>query len=210
MISKMSAGKNNKKVGLILLAAGESSRLGRPKQLLIYNGKTLLQHSLQAARVSTLSPIVIVIGAYADTLQNEIGFFDDVHVVKNTAWKAGMASSIHCGIEALKKIAPHLEGVVLMVCDQPFVTAHLLNDLISAHQTTGKPIVASSYDDAFGPPVFFHHSLFDELLQLKGDVGARSIVRKHTNDVAVIPFPKGTFDVDTESDFKKLNPNPEE
>ena len=199
-----------KKIGIILLAAGESSRLGRPKQLLSYNGKTLLQHSLQIAQASTACLIVVVIGAHASTVQNEIGLVDNIHVVENPNWKEGMASSIHCGIETFKKVAADLEGLILMVCDQPFVTAQLLNELKTAHQTTGKTIVACSYGDTFGPPVFFHRSLFDEVLQLKGDVGARSIVRKHTNDVEVIPFPKGTYDVDTEADYERLKTSKEE
>ena len=101
-------------------------------------------------------------------------------------------------------MSPAVEGVIIMVCDQPFVTSHLLNELIIAHQKTGKPIVASGYENTFGPPVFFHHSLFNELLQLKGDIGARGIIKQHTNEVEVVPFPDGTYDIDTEADYEKV------
>ena len=118
-----------------------------------------------------------------------------------------MASSIRCGIRALGETNPEAEGVILMVCDQPFVTASLLIELISAYQATGKAIIACSYENTFGPPALFHRSLFGELAQLKGDVGARAIVRQHTEEVEVIPFPKGVYDVDTETDYKKITSN---
>ena len=91
-----------------------------------------------------------------------------------------------------------------MLCDQPFVTSNLLNELLTAHHNTGKPIVACGYDNTYGPPVFFQRSLFPELLQLKGDVGARGVIRQHPDDVEVIPFPEGTIDVDTEADYARL------
>ena len=190
-------------IGIIILAAGGSSRLGRLKQLLPYNDKTLLQHTVQTALTLTAGTVVVVLGAEAETVQNEMAG-NDVHIVKNAEWKEGMASSIRCGISAMVEISPAGEGVILMVCDQPFVTASLLNDLISAHQKTGKPVVACGYEDTFGPPVFFHHSLFEELLQLRGDIGARGVVRQHADAVEVVPFPEGTFDVDTESDYERI------
>jgi molybdenum cofactor cytidylyltransferase len=190
-------------IGIIILAAGASSRLGRPKQLLPYNDKTLLQHSVQTALASASRPVLVVLGAEADTLQNELNG-NDVHIVRNAEWKEGMASSIRCGIKAFSEISPAAKGVILMVCDQPFVTAPLLNELVAAHQKTGKPVVTCGYDNTFGPPVFFHPSLFEELLGLKGDIGARGVVHHHADAVEVIPFPQGTIDVDTEADYEKI------
>jgi molybdenum cofactor cytidylyltransferase len=195
--------KGTANIGIIILAAGESSRLGRPKQLLLYNEKTLLRHAIQTALASKAEPVVVVLGAEADTMQNEVTW-ESVHLVKNSEWKEGMASSIRCGIKALAQISPAGEGVILMVCDQPFVKASLLNDLVAAYQKTGKLVVSCGYEDTFGPPVFFHHSLFEELLQLKGDIGARGVVRQHADDVEVVSFPEGTFDVDTEADYEQL------
>jgi molybdenum cofactor cytidylyltransferase len=197
-----SAVSNLKKVGLILLAGGASVRLGRPKQLLTYHGQTLLQHSLKTATDSQAQPVLVVLGANSEALKNEIKNFN-AHMVVNVDWQEGMASSIRCGIQAVTGIKD-LEGIILMVCDQPFVTTDLLNELIVTHQKTGKQIVACGYEDTFGPPVFFHQSLFEELLQLKGDIGARSILRQHTDVVEIIPFPKGTFDVDTEADYEQI------
>jgi molybdenum cofactor cytidylyltransferase len=198
-----SAISNEKKVGLILLAAGASERLGRPKQLLTYRGQTLLQHSLNTAIASQAQPVAVILGANSEVLKNEIKDFN-AHVVMNVEWMEGMASSIRCGIQAVTEINIAVEGILLMVCDQPFVTSDLLNELIMTHKNTGKQIVACAYEASFGPPVFFHQSLFEELLQLKGDTGARSILGQHTDMVEIIPFPQGTFDVDTEADYERL------
>lgn len=193
-------------IGVILLAAGNSSRLGRPKQLLDYEGRTLLQHSIQVAVESNANPVVVVVGAKAETIKHEIQG-KEIKVVENEEWEEGMASSIRCGIQAFSQLTPGAEGTILMVCDQPFVTASLLNELITAHQKTGKPIVACGYENTFGPPVFFHHSVFQELLSLQGDIGARAILSQHSDDVEIIPFPKGNFDVDTEADYERIKSN---
>lgn len=193
-------------IGVILLAAGNSTRLGRPKQMLLYGGLTLLQHSIQVAMESDAYPTIVVLGANGDALKKEIDGME-VHAVENREWQEGMASSIRCGIDAFTQFNRNAEGMILMVCDQPFVTASLLNELITAHRKTGKPIVACGYDNTFGPPVFFHQSLFEELLQLKGDVGARGIVRQHSDDVEVIPFPEGAYDIDTEADYERIKSN---
>ncbi|MBD0295158.1 MAG: nucleotidyltransferase family protein [Flavisolibacter sp.] len=185
------------------MAAGASSRLGKPKQLLPYDGQSLLQHALQIAKASNAQSILIVLGARAELLKKEIGD-NTAHVVVNAAWEEGMASSIRCGIRALMEMSPTVEAVILMVCDQPYVTAPLLNDLIAAHQQTGKPIATCSYENTFGPPTLFHKHLFPELLQLEGDVGARSVIRQHANEVEIVLFPKGSIDVDTGADYEKL------
>jgi molybdenum cofactor cytidylyltransferase len=200
----MTAEKNKEEqVGIILLAAGGSSRLGKPKQLLLYKGQTLLQNTLSVALTSNAQSVIVVLGANADILQTEITN-GKIHVVVNDDWQEGMGSSIRTGVKAITEINPSTEGVILLVCDQPFINSALLNNLITAHQKTGKEIVACTYGNTFGPPVFFHQSLFSELLQLKGDTGARSIVQKHLDNMEAIPFPEGIFDIDTEGDYQKI------
>lgn len=197
---------HTKNVGIVLLAAGASTRLGRPKQLLAYHGQTLLQHSVQTAAASRAQQVMVVLGASSEKLASEMKEAN-VHVVVNTEWQEGMGSSIRCGINAITGLDSAFEGMIIMVCDQPFVTTDLLNEIIDTHRRTGKQIIACSYEDSFGPPVFFHRSLFKELMQLKGDIGARSILIQHTDTVEVIPFPQGTFDVDTEEDYERLKTN---
>jgi molybdenum cofactor cytidylyltransferase len=194
---------NGSNVGIVLLAAGNSSRLGRPKQLLQYGNQTLLRHCLRIANEAEASPVVLVLGAQAETIKKEISGIE-AHVVVNDDWEEGMASSIRSGIKKLGEISSSAEGVVLMVCDQPYVTSTLLNNLLTAHQKSGKQIVACAYAGTFGPPALFHKSLFPELLQLNGDVGARNVIKQHADAVEVIPFPEGTFDVDTEADYEKI------
>lgn len=190
-------------IGIIVLAAGASSRLGRPKQLLPYKDKTLLRYTLEEALTTSAQSVAVVLGANADALQKEINGYK-IHVAVNINWKEGMASSIRTGVKAITEINPSVTGVILLVCDQPFVTTALLNTLIEVRQKTGKGIVASSYGNTFGPPVFFHHSFFPELLQLTGDVGARNIIRLHTGNVEMVPFPGGTLDIDTDKDYEVI------
>lgn len=200
----MSLEKNKEgKVGIVVLAAGGSTRLGHPKQLLQYKGQTLLQHSVSEALTSNAQLVVVVLGANANILQKEISG-ENVHVVINADWQEGMASSISTGIKAITEKTPSIEGVILLMCDQPFINAGLLNNLITIHKKTNKGIVACTYENTFGPPVFFHQSFFSELLQLKGDIGARSIVQLHIDDVEAISFPEGTYDIDTDADYQKI------
>lgn len=200
----MSAEKNKSNIGVILLAAGDSSRLGVPKQLLLHDGKTLLQNSLQAANASNAVLSMVILGANADAIKKELDGLD-TEIVVNDDWQEGMASSIRCGIKALVEISPSAEGAILMVCDQPFVTASLLNNLIEVHQNRSHSIVTCSYDGTVGPPALFPKRIFPELLRLKGDVGAKNILQQHSKEVEVILFPEGNLDIDTIEDYKKLS-----
>jgi molybdenum cofactor cytidylyltransferase len=189
--------------GIILLAAGESSRLGKPKQLLLYNGKTLLQHSIQAAMGTGIRTIVTVLGANADLFKEKIGE-EAVDVVLNTEWKEGMATSIRAGLDRLLELAPGIEAALMMVCDQPFVTTALLNDLLIKYQQTGKPIIASRYETGMGTPALFDKTIFAALKDLKGDTGAKKIMKENPDWVETVNFPLGNIDIDTQTDYKKL------
>jgi molybdenum cofactor cytidylyltransferase len=188
---------------VVILAAGLSSRMGRPKQLLPYKGITLLQQAIGCASASDCSCHLVVLGANAALVSKEIDQAK-THITLNPAWEEGMASSIRNGMQNLLTLAPGTEGVVLMVCDQPYVTPSLLNSLVTTHLQTGKPVVTSGYGNVTGPPVFFHHSLFPELLRLTGDSGAKKIVQLYKKEVALVPFPEGRFDIDTEIDYQEL------
>ena len=192
-----------KSIGIIILAAGKSSRLGQPKQLLEYEGQTLLQHSLQVALASDAHPVVVVLGADAVRIKQEVTN-DAAHVVENEDWEEGMASSIRCGIKELQQLHTAAEGAIVMVCDQPYVTSALINRLIGIHQETGKPIVSCQYASTVGTPAYFHRSMFPELLQLEGDGGAKGLLLKHAEDLEIVEFPEGNVDIDTEGDYKKL------
>lgn len=172
--------------------------------MLPYNGKSLIGHATDAANEADASPVIVVLGAHASELEKEIEE-KKLHVVVNKAWEEGMASSIRCGMETLSHIAPASEAAILMVCDQPHVSASILNELIRTQKETGNAIVACQYGDAIGPPALFTRSLFPELLKLKGDAGARKIVEKHSEERTTIPFDLGRIDIDTEEDYRSLS-----
>ena len=147
--------------------------------------------------------MIVVLGANSELLEKEVGE-KKIHIAENKEWSEGMATSVRCGINTLVQIAPAADSVIIMVCDQPFVTSSLLNELIVTQRDTGRPIVTCQYETAIGPPALFHKTVFPELLQLKGDAGARKIIEQRRNEVATVSFTKGIFDIDTEADYKAL------
>jgi molybdenum cofactor cytidylyltransferase len=188
---------------VVLLAAGSSSRLGSPKQLLRYKGKSFLENMVSAAIGTNLSPVIVVLGAHAESLRDEISG-NNVHIIINQLWDEGIASSIRCGIQALEKINPVCYGVILMVCDQPYITTDLLNGLVIVQEKSGRPLVAAYYSNIAGTPALFHKIFFPELLALKGDKGAGKILQQQPDKLATISFPMGAFDIDTTENYEKI------
>lgn len=187
---------------IVILAAGASTRLGRPKQLLPWQGVTLLQHAVKTALTVTTQPVVVT-GANGEHLAAALDP-GQVKLVFNPNWQQGIASSIRCGLQALLNRTPEPDQVIFMVCDQPFVTAGLLLDLINEQQKSRKPIVASAYADTLGIPALFDKSFFPQLLDLQGDTGARKIIQQHGDEVASVEFPEGKIDIDTPGEYQEL------
>jgi molybdenum cofactor cytidylyltransferase len=190
-------------IGLILLAAGASTRLGKPKQELPYKGMTLLQHAAQAALDSDCVPVVVVLGAESTVALPEVTG-KPLAKVYNPEWEEGMASSIRYGLTELLAKEPAVSGAVIMVCDQPYVDAPLLNSLCRTKLDTGKGIVACSYNYTLGTPVLFDKAFFQELLELIGHEGAKKLLYRHKDQVASIPFPLGAIDIDTAEEYAAL------
>ena len=189
--------------GIVILAGGASTRLGRPKQLLQYRGKTLLNHAMNEAINAKADAVVVILGKNADLFEDEIDK-EEVLVVINNDWKEGMASSVRLGLDTLLKIKPYIDAVIFMVCDQPHISSSVLNELITKQQKTTKQIVTCNYGESIGPPALFHKKYFRELAKLNGDVGARNIIEQNIHDVATISFPDGKIDIDTEEDYEAL------
>jgi molybdenum cofactor cytidylyltransferase len=187
--------------GIIILAAGASTRLGRPKQLLQYQAQSLLHHTSTVAIASGCQPIIVVLGAYASRIEPEVVSLP-VHIIENEHWATGMSSSIRMGLSTLKSIQPTLEAAVMLLCDQPLISASLIQELIDTYHRTGKPIVASDYAGIMGVPALFSQAFFSELMTLEADKGARQIIQRYGNEVACVPFPQGAIDIDTPEDYE--------
>jgi len=196
---------------MVILAAGNSSRLGQAKQLLQYKGQTLLHQAIQTALATGITPIITVLGAHEEQLAPLVSEdTGQVHFVSNPGWAEGMASSIRCGISKLLRLVPGVDAVIMMVCDQPFVTAGLLNKLVADYETTGKPIIASTYENVAGTPALFDKAIFAALQQLTGDTGAKKILQANPDWVYPVDFPQGGIDIDTEADYAQLVIDPGE
>ena len=189
--------------GIVILAAGNSSRLGEPKQLLQFKNKSLIRHVTDAAMDAIGSPVIIVSGSNDKQIADELTSLS-VHLAHNSNWQEGMASSIRIGVNELVKLNSATKGVILAVSDQPFVTSQLFRDLIEKAESNENSIIACSYEDTLGTPVLFSEKYFDSLLTLNGTEGAKKLLKRFANDVVSIPFPKGGVDIDTKEDYQKL------
>jgi molybdenum cofactor cytidylyltransferase len=191
-------------IGAVILAAGPSTRMGTPKQLLQFRGETLVRRAASAAIQAGCRPVVVVTGAHSMATREELRELD-VQETENKKWESGMSSSLRVGMQTLVTTAPRVSAVVLMLCDQPFVTPEIVAGLIAAHGETGRTIVASGYGGSYGVPALFSRKYFAELTALEGALGAKQVIQKHLAKAHLISFPKGEIDIDTQDDFARLN-----
>ena len=189
--------------GIIILAAGNASRFGSVKQLLHFNNKTLLQHVIDEAVDAGAEPVVVVTGSYTDEVKKTIDK-EQVEIVYNENWQLGMASGIAAGVRKAITLNNEVEKLIIAVCDQPFVSAALFRQLYQTQNEGVQHIVASAYADTVGTPVLFTQKYFDALLGLTGEEGAKKIIKANADDVAIVDFPQGAIDIDTEKDYKDL------
>ena len=191
-------------VAAVVLAAGPSTRMGQPKQLLEFRGEILLKRAALSALEAGCRPVVVVTGAYADISRKALRGIDVIEA-RNEQWKLGIGSSVRAGVEAVIEAAPGVDAVVLMLCDQPFATREVIARLIKSRHETGRAIIASSYAESYGAPALFSREHFVELSALSADVGAKHIIQKHLARVHIVPFPEGKIDIDTPEDFAQLS-----
>jgi molybdenum cofactor cytidylyltransferase len=190
-------------VGIVILAAGASRRMGQPKQLLKLSGESLIRRATLAALHSVCQPVVVVLGANEELIRPEIADLP-IQIIENPNWEQGMGFSIQTGIRQVLSAQPPSQAAILMLCDQPLVDTSLINQLVACYLTSQLPIVASEYNGQLGVPALFDRKLFPELLQLDGAAGAKKIISKYELTCYRLPFPAGALDVDTPEDYEKV------
>ncbi len=191
-------------IGIIILAAGASSRLGKPKQLVKFQYKTLISRTIETAIQTRCKDIIVVLGSNTESVKEEIKNFP-VQICINNNWQNGMASSIKCGLEELLATHSKLNAAIIMLCDQPFIESKHIDLLIETFTHSKKPIIAAKYKNIAGVPAFFSCEVFDELLKMKGDKGARKIIAENPDLVQTVAIVEAEFAIDTPEDIKKLN-----
>ncbi len=190
--------------GVLILAAGAAFRMNEAKMLLAFESTTILEHIV--AEVKTVKPdhICLVTGYYHKEIVESIdtaGLF----IVHNEHWREGMASSISRGIQEMIKKYPALSSVIIVVSDQPHLNSKVLDEMFALHNKTKKGIVAAQYGKIAGTPVLFSKKYFNQLIELTGDTGAKSILQQHKTDIATVEFSLGVIDIDTPEDYEKLS-----
>lgn len=186
--------------GAILLAAGGSSRLGRSKQLIEIEGEALVRR--QAKLLSALAPsrVVVVTGAERSAIGNALDGLP-LELVHNPDWQRGMGASLACGIRAMPE---RVRAALLLLCDQWRVEAGDLEKLVACWAPRPLAAVAAAYEDSIGPPVVLPRALFEKLSRLRGDSGARRVLKRWPGEVLTVPLPNAAFDLDEPADLDAL------
>ena len=184
----------------IVLAAGGSERMGRPKQLLSWKGSTLIQYIVSTVINAGLDHTVVVLGAYEERVREELHSLP-VEIVVNPQWEAGQSTSLQAGISAIPK---NSGSVLFFLVDQPYLSETLIRSLVERHAETLSPIIAPIVAGQRGNPVLFDRSTFDDFLTIHGDAGGRQIFSRYQvswitwHDEAIL------FDIDTDEDYRRL------
>ena len=190
--------------GIIILDAGASSRLGAPKQLLQYDGKTLIRRTAEIALSLHTANVIVVTGANSSLVVGEIEDLP-LTIAVNENWQSGMGSSIKTGTRKLLEVAPEIRAVLVLLCDQPLVTPETVQRLMRQYEKTAQWIIAAQYQNTTGVPALFARELCDELLSLTAEAGAKSLIKKYAaSKLAVIDAPEAAFDIDTRQDYARL------
>lgn len=193
------------KIAILILGAGGSARLERPKQLLEYKGKTLVENAIDTALDSHLGPVYLILGSHGQEIAKHLKKYKgEIDIIHNQKWEQGVSSSIRMGLKEIEKEEPGIYGIIITLVDQPLINLSHLVNMIRSHFTSGKKIIASGYGGSFGVPVFFHRKMFSYVEKLEGDQGAKSIISKLKLDVHIMPNPDAELDIDSEEDYKNL------
>ncbi len=192
------------KLGAVLLAAGGSSRMGSPKQLLRIEDEALVTR--MARRLVELEPasVMVVTGAASQAVKDQLSGLP-VQIVHNPRWQDGMAGSLAAGV---KNLPVEVDGVLIMLCDQWQVGVEDLRELVRTWNADISHIAAACWDEegrqVIGPPAIFPRALFEELINLRGDRGARAVIGKHRENASLVVMKNARFDLDKPADLKEF------
>ncbi len=195
-------------IPIMVLAAGPSSRLGTPKQLLSFQKETLLHRVASKAVDSRVGPVIIVLGSHAEEISATVSHLP-VHILIHPDWERGMGSSIKAGLQFAMNRFAGTPAVIISVCDQFFLEARHLRQLKKKFIANASELVAARYANGVGVPCLFSKKFFPALMELSDDQGAKRIILAHAEESAFISFPQGDVDVDTVADWeaiKKMRP----
>ena len=186
--------------GAVILAAGASSRMGSPKQLLLLEGQPLVVRAATAALDTGAWPVVVVLGAHAEKIRPVLARLP-VLIVENSSWPEGMAASIRTGITTLTQFSRRLDAALVALCDQPAFTAAVIAQLLAAQHATGRSIVAARYASRHGAPALLLREHFPALVALTGEAGARDLLNGSPDRIAAVDRPALAHDLDTPADY---------
>ena len=192
------------KLAVLLLAAGSSSRMGFPKQLLKWKNSTLLQHSINTVKQIDYNEIILVLGAHFEDINTSTDT-TGLTVIYNEYWENGLGNSIACGMKYIKKSLPRINSVLIMLADQPLIDSNYLNEMIETHKLNPSKIISTSYkNQKKGVPAIFNKSYFEELSQLNYDKGAKDLLNKNSENNQFLNGTHLISDIDTMEDYEKL------
>jgi molybdenum cofactor cytidylyltransferase len=190
-------------IGGILLAAGGSSRMGHPKQLIEFEGTTLIRRAASHLANSVCDPCVVVLGSDADACERELSGVN-IDICVNPDPASGMSTSLKAGLTTVLEIDQDISAVVVTLCDQPYITSDIIDHLAAEYCRIRPSIVASEYNEISGVPALFSREMFDEIYKLEGDEGARQLIRSAGDRVLRIAQPLAAFDIDSPHDLTSV------
>jgi molybdenum cofactor cytidylyltransferase len=191
-------------IAVLIPAAGASQRMGSVKQLLEWGTSTLLGHSIETVRSLKCSEICVVLGANYDIIKSEIDSYP-IKIVNNEEWESGLGRSIAFGVQHLIDSSFTIDGILIMLADQPLIDANYLNSMIEIFKPEEQQIIATYYDNhKQGVPALFDKTYFEELTKLSDDKGAKEIIEKYSNNVTMLTAHGRISDIDTQQDYEDL------
>ena len=195
---------SSKNIAAVILAAGASTRMGEPKQLLKWGSTNLIGHVIETVAALNFKDVFLVLGAHFNEISQNIQQ-DKITILKNNNWQQGLGTSIACAVQNIIDTSLQVHGVLIVLCDQPFITVEFLNKMLSEFEVDKKQIITTAYQDGKnGVPALFDRYYFESLRLLKDDQGAKDLIQKYSSHSQVLKPSTENYDLDTKEDYANL------